>query len=106
MTTLNARATCAHGKEPQLWQRSYGDGKHYWESEHGVIEVWSDLTDIEVLRVGLGDTAAFIEGFREGQREMNTKIHVRVSSLLEGSLLPERMTAYEHVLKAVEELAP
>lgn len=48
------RAVCPFGTESQLWQRSYGEGKHYWESENGVIDVWSDLTHVEVLRVGIG----------------------------------------------------
>lgn len=37
-----------------LWQMATGHGAHYWEDEHGCVEVWSELTDVEVLRVGLG----------------------------------------------------
>ena len=36
-----------------LWQKCPERGKHYWMSETGAVEVWSELTDVEVLRVGL-----------------------------------------------------
>lgn len=91
-----------------LWTPSPTSGDHYWMSEKGYVEVWSELTDVEVLRVGLHDPDpnSYDDGVLEGKREMNTAIHGRVISLLEGTLLKERATAYEHVLKAVEELAP
>lgn len=41
--------------ERPLWQLSPAHGKHYWISQAGELEVWSELTDVEVLRVGLGD---------------------------------------------------
>lgn len=37
-----------------LWQMAPGHGEHYWQDAHGCVEVWSELTDVEVLRVGLG----------------------------------------------------
>lgn len=40
---------------PLLWQKTPAAGKHYWESETGVVEVWSELTHVEVLRVGIGE---------------------------------------------------
>jgi len=43
------------GPLSMLWQRSPVNGKHYWESDTGAVEVWSALTDVEVLRVGIGD---------------------------------------------------
>lgn len=38
-----------------LWTRSPMTGDHYWMSEKGYAEVWPELTDVEVLRVGLGE---------------------------------------------------
>lgn len=54
------RAT-SHG-EPMLWQKTPMHGKHYWESETGAVEVWSELTDVEVLRVGVGEPGQ-VDGF-------------------------------------------
>lgn len=86
-----------------LWQRDPLKGHHYWESESGVIEVWSELTDVEVLRVGLGEDS---EAFNDGMREMNAAIHQKVRSLLAEAITGERKNAYEKAIQAVEELAP
>lgn len=49
------RATCGPGLVGILWQHSPMQGKHYWESETGAVEVWPELTDVEVLRIGVGE---------------------------------------------------
>lgn len=109
------RATAGNTNYPlptYLWQRSPMNGKHYWESETGVVEVWSELTDVTVLRVGLGVAdeekldASFNDGLHEGQRDMNTRIHARLVSLHDLEVLKLRQRGLEKAMQAVEELAP
>lgn len=105
--TSVVRAT-SHG-EPMLWQKTPMHGKHYWESETGAVEVWSELTDVEVLRVGLGeapDNESYRKGFEFGMREMNTQIHLRHLEQLAESITSERKNALEKAIQTVEELAP
>jgi hypothetical protein len=112
------RAVCLGGSERQLWQRSYGDGKHYWESETGVVDVWSDLTHVEVLRVGIGEPAAksketlsaYDEGYGNGQYtgfdQALEAAHARIASLRSVAITAERKDAYDQSLRVVHELRP
>lgn len=116
------RAVCAHGTEYQLWQRSPMQGKHYWESEHGIVEVWSDLTHVEVLRVGIGEPAVptdadeFMEstGFSpreepggdaasycQGRDAFAAKVRREVSALRAAAIGAERKDAYDTALALV-----
>ena len=83
------------------------NGRHYWESESGAVEVWSELTDVEVLRVGVGGSseAEFAEAYLEGGRHLASKIHFRLTELLSEAITSERKNAYEKAIQAVEELA-
>lgn len=72
------RASYANS-DRMLWQRD-PHRTNYWESETGAVEVWSELTDVEVLRVGIGEqsdewqrldvanaqTEAYSRGFEDG----------------------------------------
>lgn len=95
-----------------LWQMApEGRGRHYWESEYGAVEVWSELTDVEVLRVGLGEQSADVEKLREeawdeGARELAAQISTRLQNLLADAITGERKNAFEKAIQAVEELAP
>lgn len=51
------RATCGPDLVGVLWQKCPEKGKHYWEAETGAVDVWSELTDIGVLRVGVGEVS-------------------------------------------------
>ncbi|HEY9373276.1 hypothetical protein, partial [Streptomyces sp.] len=55
------RANTGGGR--QLLQRpGQARGKHYWENEDGGSWLWPELTEVEVLRVGVGDEAAYNNG--------------------------------------------
>jgi len=41
--------------KPRLFQMATTVGKHYWEDRDGLVEVWSELADAEIVRIGLGD---------------------------------------------------
>lgn len=106
------------------WQRSPLNGTHYWQSEFGDVEVWSELTDVEVLRVGLGEPTrdysatedldpdcdceqvAYRKGVDAGWNAARGRIHVRLRELLEEAITSERKNAFEKAIQAVEDLAP
>lgn len=97
-----------------LWTRSPMTGDHYWMSEKGYAEVWPELTDVEVLRVGLGDERplqlvaedAQLKGFVAGRYDAAAQIHYRLQTLLAEAITSERKNALEKAIQAVEELAP
>ena len=114
------RAVCLGGTDPQLWQRSYGDGKHYWESETGVVDVWSDLTDVEVLRVGLGEpvnvhtfmteagfdsTPAQDDAYVLGAADMKARARKQFIQLASSAITSERKEAWRQAIEALEALS-
>lgn len=105
------RAVCLGGTEPQLWQRSYGDGKHYWESATGVFDVWSDLTDVEVLRVGLGEVpsdsqkAAQDDAYVLGAADMKARVRKQFIQLASSAITSERKEAWRQAIEAIEALS-
>jgi hypothetical protein len=105
--------------EDVLWQRTPMNGKHYWESETGAVEVWSELTDVEVLRVGLGESDPLnpAEMFQSEQDALNNAfdagfsacrsvVHQTLRAMHESAITAERIDALEKAIQAVEELAP
>lgn len=92
----------------RLWTPAPYLGEHYWMAETRMYEVWSELTDVEVLRVGLdGATSeSYRKGFEFGLREMNTQAHQKIRALLADAITGERKNAFEKAIQAVEELAP
>jgi hypothetical protein len=97
------------GSDRELWQQTPLNGKHYWMSQSGVVEVWSELTDVEVLRVGLGEPAdqdIYSRGVIEGQRYTCIQAHVKLQRLHDEAITSERKNALEKAIQAVEELAP
>jgi hypothetical protein len=51
-------ASVAGRPAPVKWHMSPMNGKHYWESEFAAVELWSELRDVDVLRVGIGEPAS------------------------------------------------
>jgi len=105
------RAVCLGGSEHQLWQRSYGDSKHYWESETGVVDVWSDLTDVEVLRVGIGDARGDVlpestEDYRAGVEDFRAKMLDTLQLKRSEALTAERQNAYDVMTGLITRLLP
>jgi hypothetical protein len=47
------RAT--HLGTSRLFQMAPTVGKHYWEDEDGLVEVWSEFSDAEIVRIGIDD---------------------------------------------------
>lgn len=62
------RATCGPDLIGIMWQYAPARGRHYWASETGTVGVWRDLTDVEVLRVGIGEPSgdAYARGYEDG----------------------------------------
>lgn len=105
-----------------LWQKAPDRrGQHYWESEMGDVEVWSELTDVEVLRVGLGEPESVAtqisrmsrfaheadkDAFDAGFDACRAGAHQKLCALLADAITSERKNAYEKAIQAVEELAP
>jgi len=101
-----------------LWQKTPAHGKHYWESETGACAVWSELSDIEVLRVGIGEPAAksketlaaYDEGYGNGQyagfSQALGSAAGKVSTLRAEAITSERKNAYDVVLNLLAELQP
>lgn len=98
-----------------LWQRSPMSGKHYWENANGVIEVWSDLCDPEVLRVGIGKPSdsddprldgAYASGQYAGFDQALEAAHARITSLRGVAITAERKDAYDQSLRIIHELRP
>lgn len=81
-----------------LWQQAPHIGGHYWINAYRDVEVWSELTDVEVLRVGLGGD--------HGARGIVNQIHECLQKLLVKTPLVVEQRAYEKAIQAVEELAP
>lgn len=92
--------------ERVLWTPNPRVGAHYWISATGFSEVWSELTDVEVLRVGLGDVvdvvSIAIQGYSDAKSDALAKLRVQRS----GAITSERKNALEKAIQAVEELAP
>ena len=93
------------GPLSMLWQRSLVNGKHYWESDTGAVEVWSALTDVEVLRVGIGTPAEPVV-FSRGYEAAQTAIRSMLRTLRSEAITSERKSAYDRALEAVEEMQP
>lgn len=109
---VRASAPAQRTAEGLLWQMAPQNGKHYWESEYGAVEVWSELTDVEVLRVGLGEIPsdsqkdAQDDAYMLGRTELRSRIHERLLQMLDVAITRERKNALEKAIQAVEELAP
>lgn len=89
------------GPLAMLWQRSPENGKHYWESDTGAVEVWSGLQDVEVLRVGIGESV-----FDRGA-EAATTTHLSVLRTLRSeAITSERKDAYDTAISRLEGLRP
>jgi hypothetical protein len=105
------RARCSDtGPLSYLWQQAPPMGRHYWESEKGAVEVWSELTDVEVLRVGIGEPRAhddgdlYMGGCRKGA-EATVSRGIRVlEAYRKGALTAERKHAYETAINVLREL--
>jgi hypothetical protein len=97
------RASCEPGLRGVFWQKSPMHGKHYWESTGGALALWSELTDVEVLRVGIGESPgdAYARGYEDGVESnlpspvdfsnINSAIREEIAkiSLREGRLIGE-----------------
>lgn len=109
------------GSDRVLWHPTTFHGKHYWMSETGVVEVWSELTDVEVLRVGLGEPESVAtqisrmsrfaheadkDAFDAGFDACRAGAHQKLCALLADAITSERKNAFEKAIQAVEELAP
>ena len=95
----------SYGPLSMLWQRSPENGKHYWESDTGAVEVWSALTDVLVLRVGIGEEsgpAYWAAGFNAAKQAINGGLR----TLRSEAITSERQSAYDRALEAVEEMRP
>lgn len=107
-------ATC--GGERMRWQQAQDVGYHYWRSITGVVEVWSELTDVEVLRVGIGEQSdewqrldvanAQTDAYAEGAEALRTRVLADLRFLLSSAITAERKDAYETAIRAVEEVQP
>jgi hypothetical protein len=88
---------------PLLWQKTPAAGKHYWESETGVIEVWSELTNVEVLRVGIGTESStpHSDDYLEGRQDIAGAIRQDIAALRAEAITAERKDAYDKALAAV-----
>lgn len=100
------------GSEHPLWQRTHHVGNHYWANEFGDVEVWSELTDVEVLRVGVGETAgakaikdAQADAYRAGAAVFKGRVIAVLRSLRNVAITAERKDAYIKAIEAVEEVA-
>lgn len=84
------RATSPHGRT-FLWQKTPNAGKHYWEAEDGTVEVWSELTDVEVLRVGVGEPTGcgrYGESVEIDLDEVDPEAHDRIHVSTRGGTHP------------------
>jgi hypothetical protein len=95
------------GPLSMLWQRSPVNGKHYWESENGAVDVWSELTDVEVLRVGIGENDDFAvgEAFTAGVRNTVARGTRVLKGFRDQALTAERKDAYQNAINVLRELS-
>lgn len=65
------RATC--DGRTRLFQKAPTYGTHYWEDETGFIQVWSELSGVEVVRVGIRDDEMTVEEFNRRRLTARTR---------------------------------
>lgn len=75
----------AHWEQVQ-WHVSPMNGKHYWESEFGAVGLWSELRDVEVLRVGIGEPAPSADGVVLSTLKL---AEIRMFGTVDGDLLSD-----------------
>lgn len=95
------RATEGYGT--WLWQKTPAQGKHYWESETGAHTVWSELSDVEVLRVGIGDSNE-PSRYEQGFVDFGGAVRRDLSVLRADAITAERKDAYDKALATVAAL--
>jgi len=98
------RALGPYGKS-MLWQKTPEKGKHYWESETGVVEVWPDLQDPEVLRGGVAESGDSYD-YKQGVNDTVIQAVARLRTLRAEAITSERKSAYDCAISTVEELRP
>lgn len=83
----------------EWWQLCPSRGKHYWESQSGKVEIWSELLDVRVKRVGHGvsSEAYHRESWRNGYQLGADNTRDRHIAVLDG-LKRELITAVEHTV--------
>lgn len=91
--------------EEQNWTPIPRTGEHWWHSETGKLEMWRDLVDPEVLRIGVGVDEKACDGWREGFNQGNLDTRQRIYSRLT-RLRATLITAPEHTAidKALAEI--
>jgi hypothetical protein len=98
------------GSDRVAWTPNPASGAHYWVSVTGVIDVWSELTDVEVLRVGIGERQDVApedtEDYKAGVSDFAAKLTDRFIYRLQNGITAERRDADERAIKDVEELQP
>lgn len=75
--------------EEQNWTPIPRTGEHWWHSETGKLEMWRDLIDPEVLRIGVGtdekakadESVAYSNGYEKGAADRTARILLRLQAL-------------------------
>lgn len=52
-TEFGSVVLATHLGRRRLFQKAPMHGKHYWEDSTGVVDVWSELADVKVIRRGV-----------------------------------------------------
>lgn len=86
--------------------------RHYWMSVSGLCEVWSELTEVEVLRVGVGElpsksqkAAQDNDAYLQGYGDFAAKVRRDLSALRAEAIGAERKDAYDKAIEVVESLS-
>jgi hypothetical protein len=94
------RANCAPGLRGVFWQKAPIQRKHYWESTGGAVALWSELTNVEVLRVGIGNGDQG-DGYHTGRSDFAEAMRRDLSALRADAIGAERKHAYDTALATV-----
>ncbi len=76
-----------------------------WWSEFGAfVGGFQMLRDVEVLRVGIGETSG--EDYRDGFSEAKLAMRQQLRNLRSGAITAERQNAYDKAIAVVKEIQP
>lgn len=93
--------------EPLPWVYTPWQGEHRWRSGDGLTAVWSDLSDVEVLRIGAGEESAFDDssdystGYAKGADDTAAAIRARLRALRTVAITSERKDAIDSAIREV-----
>lgn len=93
----------------EWWQLCPSRGEHYWESQSGEVELWSELLDVRVKRVGHGVSSeayhreSWRNGYQLGIENTRDRITRRLEGLKRDLITSVEKTAIDKAIAKVEE---